>query len=278
MGNVKPAHKALIKKALNPPDKKSDKYSRGVLGIITGSRQYPGAGFLTVESALKTGVGMIRFLTNDRKLKYLVLEKFPETVTTTGQVQAWLLGSGIDSKNRNFFTNRRLSKAIGQSLPQVLDAGALYLAGQQSSPTVITPHHKELAQLLNEKSVKVSLASIQKDPSKWAKIAAQELGVIVFLKGNLSVITDGKKIEKIQALTTQLATAGSGDVLAGILAALLATNHQRIAQKKISLIEISLAAGWIHQYAALLAAKDGPVSASMLIQKIPVVIKKASSR
>jgi hydroxyethylthiazole kinase-like uncharacterized protein yjeF len=275
---MKRSDRALIKKVVLVPGLEQDKYSRGVLGVITGSKRYPGAAVLTNKAAQKTGVGMIRFYSKIKQVNYLVLEKNPETVTQKGQVQAWLLGSGITPDGDNFFTRRKLNKAINQGLSQVLDAGALYLAGKQTSPTIITPHCQELARLFENNSINVSVAEIRKDPEKWAKKAAQEFGVTVLLKGNLSVITDGKKVVKIKSLTTFLATAGTGDVLAGILGALVATNYLRIRNKTISLIEIAQCACLIHQFSALESSQGGPISASMIIERIPSVIGKAISR
>lgn len=275
---MKRSDRALIKKVVLVPGLEQDKYSRGVLGVITGSKRYPGAAVLTNKAAQKTGVGMIRFYSKIKQVNYLVLEKNPETVTQKGQVQAWLLGSGITPDGDNFFTRRKLNKAINQGLSQVLDAGALYLAGKQTSPTIITPHYQELARLFENNSINVSVAEIRKDPEKWAKKAAQEFGVTVLLKGNLSVITDGKKVVKIKSLTTFLATAGTGDVLAGILGALVATNYLRIRNKTISLIEIAQCACLIHQFSALESSQGGPISASMIIERIPSVIGKAISR
>jgi hydroxyethylthiazole kinase-like uncharacterized protein yjeF len=275
---MKRSDRALIKKVVLVPGLEQDKYARGVLGVITGSKRYPGAAVLTNKAAQKTGVGMIRFYSKIKQVNYLVLEKNPETVTQKGQVQAWLLGSGITLDGDNFFTRRKLNKAINQGLSQVLDAGALYLAGKQTSPTIITPHYQELARLFENNSINVSVAEIRKDPEKWAKKAAQEFGVTVLLKGNLSVITDGKKVVKIKSLTTFLATAGTGDVLAGILGALVATNYLRIRNKTISLIEIAQCACLIHQFSALESSQGGPISASMIIERIPSVIGKAISR
>jgi len=275
---MKRSDRLLIKKVVQVPSVEQDKYSRGVLGVITGSKRYPGAAVLTTKAAQKTGVGMIRFCSKIKQVNSLVLEKNPETVTQQGQVQAWLLGSGITTNGDNFFTRRKLKNAINQALPQVLDAGALYLAGKQISPTIITPHYQELARLFENNSIKVSVTDIRKDPEKWAKKAAQEFGLTVLLKGNLSVITDGKKVVKIKSMSTFLATAGTGDVLAGILAALVTTNYLSLRNKTISLIDIAHCACLIHQYAALEASSGGPISASMIIEKISSTIAKAISR
>ena len=81
------------------PTEGSDKYSRGVLGVVTGSDRYPGAAVLGVEGASRTGVGMIRYLGADRPAD-LVMRRRPEIVTAPGRVQGWLIGSGMDAASR----------------------------------------------------------------------------------------------------------------------------------------------------------------------------------
>src|SRR5687768_5306274 len=101
-----------------------DKYSRGVLGVITGSDQYPGAAVLGVEAALRTGVGMVRYLGGERS-STLVLQRRPEAVTSEGRVQAWLIGSGMDHESRDEAAVAWSTLAMAQALPTVLDGGAL---------------------------------------------------------------------------------------------------------------------------------------------------------
>jgi len=118
------------------------KYSRGVLGLITGSAQYPGAAVLTTSAALATGIGMARFHSSSG-LAHLVLHESPETVVQPGPVTAWLAGSGINHRKYSDFTtflrHRWFVLLKRQTVPTVLDAGALYLAGTLSQPTLITP-------------------------------------------------------------------------------------------------------------------------------------------
>src|SRR6478609_3549171 len=82
---------------LRRPTAVDDKYSRGVLGIRTGSAEYPGAAVLGVEAAWRTGIGMVRYVGTARDA---VLQRSPETVAQDGRVQAWLIGSGTDAASR----------------------------------------------------------------------------------------------------------------------------------------------------------------------------------
>src|SRR5688500_5470355 len=87
------------RRAIAVPLEGDDKYSRGVLGVMTGSAQYPGAAVLGVEAALRTGVGMVRYV-GPEPAKQLVLARRPEAVSGMGRVQAWLVGSGTDPASR----------------------------------------------------------------------------------------------------------------------------------------------------------------------------------
>ena len=143
--------------------------------------------------------------------------------------------------------------------------------------SIITPHYKELQELFAANSIDVSLTEIKKDPAKWAKKASIEFKTTVLLKGNTTIICDAKSTVEIKSGTPYLATAGTGDVLSGILGSLVATNYLRLRNKTITLLEIAQAAVLIHQEASLEASNAGPISASMIIEKISPVIGKALS-
>ena len=271
---MKRSDRNLIKKVFVTPSVFDDKYSRGVLGVITGSKTYPGAASLTTKASLRTGVGMIRFLTGEKDLNYLVLEKSAEIVINDGQVQAWLIGSGIEKNGGKLKTRRKIKKALNQNLPVVLDAGAINFVTMIDANSIITPHYKELQELFAANSTQVSLVEIKKDPAKWAKKASLEFKTTVLLKGNTTVICDDKNLIEVKQGNPFLATAGTGDVLSGILGSLVATNYLRLKNKTISLLEIAQAAVIIHQEASLEASNSGPISASMLIEKISPVIGK----
>jgi hydroxyethylthiazole kinase-like uncharacterized protein yjeF len=266
-----------VKKCIIVPSELDNKYSRGVLGIITGSAKYPGAAVLTTASASATGLGMIRFHSSSG-LAHLVLHSNPEVVVQPGAVTAWLAGSGIDSKRYSDLTtwlrHRWFSLLSKQSVPAVLDAGALHLAGRFDQPTVITPHAGELARLLNQRGVTVTAEAIEGNPKKWAVKASEKLNVVVLLKGSHTVVADGDEVIELPVATPWLVTAGSGDVLAGIIGALVATNYIEILNDKKRLSEVAASAAFIHNSAALLASRDAPISASQIIEYIPDAIRK----
>jgi hydroxyethylthiazole kinase-like uncharacterized protein yjeF len=266
-----------VKKSIITPSELDNKYSRGVLGVISGSAKFPGAAVLSTASASATGVGMIRFHSSSG-LAHLVLHSNPEVVVQPGAVTAWLVGSGIESKRYSDITtwlrHRWFALIAKQSVPTILDAGALHLAGKFEQPTLITPHAGELARLLKSRGVTVTSEAIEGNPKKWAAIASEKLGVIVLLKGSHTVVADGDSIIELPVSTPWLATAGTGDVLAGIIGALVATNYIEILNDRKRLAEIAASAAFIHNTAALLASRDAPISASGVIAMIPDAIRK----
>ena len=263
------------------PSDLDHKYSRGVLGAITGSAQFPGAAVLTTSAASSTGVGMVRFHSSSG-LAHLVLHSTPSAVVQPGKVAAWLVGSGIDSKKYSDFTtwlrHRWFNLIRLQSVPTVLDAGALSLAGSLEQPTVITPHSGELSTLLSARGVQVSAEAIEGDPKKWVQIAAETLGVTVLLKGATTFVANDELLIQLPIATPWLATAGSGDVLAGILGSLVATNAIEILNDYNQLAHVAASAAFIHNQAAEKASNGGPINAEAIIKEIPETIAKLLKR
>jgi len=249
-----------------------DKYSRGVLGVITGSDQYPGAAVLGVEAALRTGVGMVRFLGGER-VSTLVLQRRPEAVTSEGRVQAWLIGSGTDQATRDEATLAWSTLAMAQALPTVLDGGALDLHEGALGPVVITPHFGELARVLG-----VEKSAIEADPAAWAARASQQLGVTVLLKGSRTYVAGGGVALVAASAPTWLATAGAGDALGGILGSLVATHTDAIADDPALLARLAASASVIHGLAAHRASVGGPLTILDLAAAVPGVIAGLLSR
>jgi NAD(P)H-hydrate repair Nnr-like enzyme with NAD(P)H-hydrate dehydratase domain len=161
-----------------------------------------------------------------------------------------------------------------QSVPTVLDAGALELADRMKQPTLITPHAGELSRLLTARGEKVSSELIESDPKKWAAIASELFGVVVLLKGTHTVVAFEGGLIELPESTPWLATAGSGDVLAGIIGALVATNYIEILNSPIRLAQVAASGAYIHNAAALLASNGAPICATSMIETIPQAIRK----
>jgi hydroxyethylthiazole kinase-like uncharacterized protein yjeF len=236
------------------PRESDDKYSRGVLGVITGSTMYPGAAVLGVEAALRTGVGMVRYLGPERP-STLVLSRRPEAVTTDGRVQAWLIGSGIDSVEGSE-SSAWMTEAVAQNVPLVLDGGALSLHEHAVGPVVITPHFRELARLIAGDADEIA-----RDPAAAAWRAAGSLGVTVLLKGHTTFVASPEGVLlSARVAPAWLATAGAGDALAGILGALVATHADEVLADPSGLARLAATAAVIHGLAAGRAADGGPVT------------------
>jgi len=259
------------------PSELDHKYSRGTLGVITGSAQYPGAAVLTTSAATATGLGALRFHSSSG-LAHLVLHQTPEVLVQPGPVTAWLAGSGIDSRKYSDITtwlrHRWLVLLNRQSVPTLLDAGALYLAGSLEQPTLITPHAGELSKLLAQRGVIASAELIESNPREWAVKASELLAVTVLLKGSKTFVAQDQYVIELPVATPWLATAGSGDVLAGIIGALIATNYIEILNDVKRLADVAATGAFIHNRAAEIASNGAPISASMIIATIPKAIGK----
>ena len=256
------------------PDGPSDKYSRGVLGIVTGSDQYPGAAVLGTEAAVRTGVGMVRYLGGDR-VSTFVLQRRPEVVTADGRVQAWLLGSGMSAGAHDDATLERLHRAVAQEVPLVVDAGALDLVPQAAGPVVVTPHYRELSALFGYGDRTVAVDAIAADPARWAHEAAVQFGCTVLLKGSTTHVRTPEGVGYDVSLATPwLSTAGSGDVLGGVLGALVATHTEAIAREgHPGLARIAATAAAVHGLAGRRASAGGPISALDVAEALPATLR-----
>ncbi|WP_152351833.1 NAD(P)H-hydrate epimerase [Brachybacterium subflavum] len=214
------------------PGRGDDKYSRGVVEIAAGSETYPGAAVLSVSGAARAGAGMVR-LDAPRGVLDLVLARRPEVVGGEGKHQARVVGSGVPEDDP------RLARALEDlrtghrphertRLPGVVDAGALGAVGTGDGGAldgfhpgvVLTPHAGEAARLARALGI---------DPEQpapdLARALAEATGATVLLKGAVTIIAPSHPSEPLLSqddATSQLATAGAGDVLGGVLGALLA--------------------------------------------------------
>jgi hydroxyethylthiazole kinase-like uncharacterized protein yjeF len=257
------------------PGPEDHKYSRGVLGVVAGTPSYPGAAVLTVSAAVLAGVGMVRYV-GPPDVAAPVLAARPEVVAGKGRVQAWLLGPGVDPADAKQVkrVRRALRDALGAGLPAVLDAGALAVAPRDLAPwCVLTPHAGELATLLARLGEDVDRAGVEAEPLRWARRAHEVTGATVLLKGSTTVVVGAGGAVYAQAdAPGWLATAGSGDVLAGVLGALLAGRAADVLEDPPLAAALTAAAALVHGRAAGVAVPDGPVSALALAHALPTTV------
>lgn len=262
-------------RSLRRPTAGDDKYSRGVIGLRTGSDAYPGAAVLGVEAAWRTGTGMVRYLGPSRAAD-LVLQRRPETVTADGRVQAWVIGSGTDAASRDVRETAELRGILGGAVPVVVDAGALELAPAASAPVLVTPHASEHAKLREA----LDLPPAGDDRPAAARETAAALGAAVLLKGSTTIVaTPGGWCASVEAGTPWLATAGTGDVLGGIAGALVASAQAAAEAASASLDPedlgpLAASAAWLHGRAGRLAAASaghdgGPITALDVAGALP---------
>nr|WP_307220345.1 ADP/ATP-dependent (S)-NAD(P)H-hydrate dehydratase [Microbacterium sp. SORGH_AS_0888] len=269
-------------RSLRAPRPTDDKYSRGVVGIRTGSPAYPGAAVLGVEAAWRAGTGMVRFLGPARAAD-LVLARRPETVTAAGRVQAWVVGSGTDAAARSGAETAELAEVLAGSDPVIVDAGALDLAPTATAPVIVTPHAREhdLLRLLLGLAPVAPDADLTERAAAAARTAAS-LGGVVLLKGATTLVADPSGgVRRIAAGTPWLATAGTGDVLAGALGALVAGRAAEGRPDAAALADAAAAAAWLHGRAGVLAAArqgepaGGPITALDVAAALPAAVAEA---
>ncbi|HEX6197755.1 MAG TPA: NAD(P)H-hydrate dehydratase [Jiangellaceae bacterium] len=195
------------------PGRDTDKYRRGVVGVLAGSEEFSGAAVLCVGGAIRGGAGMVRYIGSAGEA---VRSRWPEAVTASGRVQAWVAGPGLGPDKKN---GRDLAKLIADGVPVLVDADGLrFLPRRFDTPALLTPHAGELARLLG-----TDRADVEARRLHHAVAAARKWNAVVLLKGSTTLVAapDGR-VRANPTGTPALATAGSGDVLAGLAGALLA--------------------------------------------------------
>lgn len=289
------SHDATLARYLLKPEADSHKYSRGVVRIIAGSQRFPGAGLLCVAGASHSGVGMIR-LNAPERVENLVLAAHPQIVpdgpVLTGACDALVLGPGLDAQKADW-------EALAQLLentPAVIDASALEPVCalvkegklRLRAHHILTPHDGELARCLNlftgtdtdKTAGEIARKLADKADKPLGKFAfeissalqrriqgAQQLaaltGACVLAKGNRTVVVDAKaQVHTLPAATPWLATAGSGDVLAGLMGGLLALNVRAgVGHVGTTVASAAALAPEIAQLAARLHALAGQLTA-----------------
>ncbi len=247
-----------------------DKYRRGVLGVLAGSERYPGAAVLTATAAVSSGVGMMRYVGPPTPTG-LVQHAVPEAVMGAGRVQAHVIGPGIAADDRTSSgraQQRAVLAALTEDVPAVVDAGALDLiSGVRRAPTLLTPHIGELARLAKRLRIRGLPRAggsngtwedvVRAHPVVVARAVADKLEATVLVKGAVTVVVpptaSGLPMRSQADGPPWLATAGSGDVLAGLAGTLLACG--------LSPLDAGSVAAAVHGLAGRRANPGGPVRA-----------------
>jgi ADP-dependent NAD(P)H-hydrate dehydratase / NAD(P)H-hydrate epimerase len=246
------------------PGPHDDKYTQGVTGVMAGSSTYPGAAVLCTGAAVAATSGMVRYTGSAHSD---VLAHWPEVIASptpasAGRVQCWVVGPGLGTDET---AAAALWFALQTDLPVLIDADGLTilaahpdLLAARRAPTVLTPHAGEFARLAGAPPGDDRIGATRK--------LADALGATVLLKGNVTVVADpGGPVYLNPAGQSWAATAGSGDLLSGMIGALLAAG--------LPPVEAAAAAAFVHARAAELSAADpgpgyAPTSASRIVGHI----------
>jgi ADP-dependent NAD(P)H-hydrate dehydratase / NAD(P)H-hydrate epimerase len=289
------------------PGAESDKYRRGVLGLLAGSDRFTGAAVLATGGAVRGGAGMVRLVTAPgsavtvrREWPEVVITELPADTTAergdddrghrgedsgrarsgdgflekAGRAQAWAAGPGMGTSD---VAAERLTAVLRSSLPALVDADGLTILSRHEgllprpAPTLLTPHAGELGRLLGADPADVAARRVE-----HAREAARRFGACVLLKGSTTVIAPPDGLDPVLVNTTGtpwLATAGTGDVLSGLAGSLLAQG--------LLPPEAAIAAAYLHGLAARLAAAGeaadapaaAPIGASDVVRALPAAFR-----
>ncbi|MFF9338804.1 NAD(P)H-hydrate dehydratase [Streptomyces sp. NPDC014773] len=247
-----------VARMLPAPAAESDKYRRGVLGIVAGSERYPGAAVLAVAGALRGGAGAVRYVGHARDA---VIAAHPETLVhagppgKAGRVQAWAVGPGLGEGPG---ARLAVAEVLASDVPVLVDADGLRALDPEtvrgrSAATLLTPHAGEAAALLG-----TDRAAVEAGRLAAVRALAARYGATVLLKGSTTLVCGPGGTGPVRVNPTGtpwLATAGSGDVLSGLAGSLLAAG--------LGAVDAASCAAYLHGLAARRAAAGaGPITAT----------------
>ncbi len=286
--NICLGSRPLVRPLLPERVRDAHKGDCGRVLVVAGSVGMTGAAALAANSAVKIGAGLVTLAVpeslNDileTKLTEVITKPLPETTERTSRAKAFdvlmeiipdfdalVVGPGLSTHESTVTLVRQL--VIGVEGPMIVDADALNaLVGQtglmkkRKGPTILTPHAGELGRLLG-----VPAAEIQADRLGAAQSASEQWGATVILKGARTVVAGGDCLYINPTGNPGMATAGTGDVLAGLLGGLVAQG--------LPPYPAAVLATYLHGGSGDLAADDLTelaLTATDLIDYLPAAIK-----
>lgn len=258
---IKSYHREDLKEKLPPRFDDSNKGDYGKLLLIAGSRNMCGAAYLAGKAAYRSGVGLVYIYTEECN-RAILQTLLPEAVLITYQPDIWqpehltdalhgksavAIGPGL---GRSACAEKILYETMQSNLPKILDADALNILSAHpdwytvsSGSFIVTPHPMEMSRLTS-----LDISWIQTHRSESAAAYAREHAVITVLKGHHTIVTDGTDEFVNESGNHGMATAGSGDVLTGIIGAFLA--------QKMELFEAARLGVFVHGLAGDDAKKE----------------------
>lgn len=219
------------------------KNSYGAVGLSVGSAEYSGAAALAIKGALQSGAGLV-YADVPQEIKPALAKKFYGPILKDGVCDARLVGSGL---GRSAEAEEILKKRLAEEHPLVIDGDGLFHLQKhlevRTSTTVLTPHIGEFTRLLG-----MEKKEFLQDRIAIAMDFAKKYNVILVLKDAATLVTDGERAEVLSAPCSALGKGGSGDVLAGLLAGMLAGGGDPF--------DLAKTAVWLHNRAAHLASAE----------------------
>lgn len=276
----------LVSKFLPIRDENSNKGSFGKVLNISGSSYFSGAAFLSSKSALKVGAGYVILACPEAIIPRISpalpeLVYYPLKANSYGSISSdniienlcsydvVSIGCGLTTNSETQEFVMKIIKEFNKHQKVVIDADAINILSMHKGElsiknSIITPHPKELARLLN-----VDLSDVIDNREKYARISAQTYGCITVLKGHDTIVTDGEKIFVNTTGNSALAKAGTGDVLTGMIAGFLS---QKVSPFKAAMLSV-----FLHGLAGDMLSEDYTkysVLASDVIDYIPFAINE----
>ncbi len=276
----------LVSKYLPIRDENSNKGSFGKVLNISGSNYFSGAAYLSSKAALRVGAGYVILACPDTIISRISpalpeLVYYPLKANSYGSISSdnvienlysydvISIGCGLTTSSETQEFVMKIIKEFNKHQKVVIDADAINILSMHKGElsiknSIITPHPKELARLLN-----VDLSDVIDNREKYARISAQTYGCITVLKGHNTIVTDGEKIFVNTTGNSALAKAGTGDVLTGIIAGFLS---QKVSPFKAAMLSV-----FLHGLAGDMLSEDYTkysVLASDVIDYIPFAINE----
>lgn len=267
------AEEADVARYFGPPSWDVHKYSRGVLSVVAGSPEYPGAAVLVVNAAAATGVGYISLVAEPPRGKVVadqVLIANPQAVIEdriTPKATALVVGPGLGETVRGQHSaGTSLRAALEHNLPVLVDASGLdvletQVLDEDFAALILTPHVGEMQRLTKRLAPDLADDNVVTQAEQFAK----RFGVWVVLKAATTYVFGPHGMRSLHPpYTAELATAGTGDTLSGILGAGLAALDPEDDAFPEQLFTMLTAGVRLHSMAGQLAAADGGVVVSTL--------------
>ncbi|EOC99530.1 NAD(P)H-hydrate dehydratase [Caldisalinibacter kiritimatiensis] len=288
--NLKPIDDRLVKSIIPERKNQSHKGTYGRVSVLAGCKGMLGASYLTSMASLRSGSGLVYTLVpnslyeimeikatetiikpvEDLNKGYFNSASFDEIQDVASIADVIALGPGLGVDEERIKLVNKLLASFNK--PIVLDADGINCVSKMTQvlekrkyPTIITPHPGELSRLLN-----ISIQEIQDNRVKYARLTSKKYGVITVLKGANTIVAS-KEGEIFINMTGNpgMATAGSGDVLTGVISSFIGQG--------IEPLKAAIAGVYIHGLAGDLASYEKGqygIIATDILEKIPYSIKK----